>query len=452
MSQKPSLPQGTRDFSPIEMARRRYIFATAEKAFRSYGFHQIETPAMEQLSTLTGKYGEEGDTLLYKILNSGEYLKKAPAELLNQEKSSELIPYIAERGLRYDLTVPFARFVVMRQNEISFPFKRFQIQPVWRADRPQKGRYREFFQCDVDIVGSDSLIYEAELLCIYDAVLSNLKLPASIRINNRKVLQGVANQCNFGDNFRGFTTIIDKLDKIGLEEVIRLLNELGGNAEEAMKLLSQGQFNAEALSKLKSSLSDETALLGITELEEVLAYMEGFNTQNEILFDGTLARGLNYYTGTIYEVLAKGVKLGSIGGGGRYDDLTGIFGLKGVSGVGVSFGADRIYDAMLELDLFPSNLAHSATLLFCPMDDSALKQAFGMAHRCRSAGISCEVYPQAAKLKKQLGYANANSISFAVILGQDEMSSGKMTLKNLITGEQELVGFDELLIKISANS
>lgn len=450
MSQKPAIPQGTRDFSPMEMARRRYIFSTVENLFRRYGFQQIETPSMENLSTLTGKYGEEGDTLLFKILNSGDFLSKAPQQLIEEKNSSRLVPHIADRGLRYDLTVPFARYVVMHQNDITFPFKRYQIQPVWRADRPQKGRYREFYQCDVDIVGSDSLLYEAELICIYDEAFAAFGLPVSIRINNRKILEGIANQCGFRDSFRSFTIIIDKLDKIGREKVIEELDQLGGNAVEAMNLLQQGTLDQAFIQTMKTRLKDETAQKGLAELEEVVSYLAAYPAKNELLFDGTLARGLNYYTGTIYEVQAKGVQMGSIGGGGRYDDLTGVFGLKGVSGVGISFGADRIYDVLLELNLFPETVSYSGKILFCPMDASVIPKAFAMATACRALGISCEVYPGAAKLKKQLGYADANKIAYSVILGQQEIESGELSFKNMETGEQVSLSLEEIIAKLKA--
>jgi len=448
MSQKPSIPQGTRDFSPQEMARRRYIFSTLEEVFRRYGFQQIETPSFENLSTLTGKYGEEGDTLLFKILNSGDYLKKAPDELIEEKNSSKLISHIADRGLRYDLTVPFARYVVMHQSEISFPFKRYQIQPVWRADRPQRGRYREFYQCDVDIVGSDSLVYESELLCIYDEAFHAFGLPVSIRVNNRKVLEGIANECGFKENFKSFTIIIDKLDKIGSEKVEEELTALGGDAKTAMSFLQQGKLNAEFIASMKSKLKDEIALKGLEELEEVINYLSNYQAHNEILFDGTLARGLNYYTGTIYEVQALGIKMGSIGGGGRYDDLTSIFGLKGVSGVGVSFGADRIYDVLLELNLFPESATSSSALLICPMDDNAKSKAFALAIQSRSAGISTEIYPSAAKLKKQLGYADSNKIAYAILLGEQELETGILSLKNMVTGEQESLSMEAIITKL----
>ena len=445
MSQKPSIPQGTRDFTPREMAGRRYIFSTVENVFRRYGFQQIETPSLENLSTLTGKYGDEGDTLLFKVLNSGDYLSKAPEELLREKNSGALLPFISGRGLRYDLTVPFARFVVMHQHEISFPFKRYQIQPVWRADRPQKGRYREFYQCDVDIVGSDSLLYEAELICIYDEVFAEFGLPVSIRLNNRKILEGVARQCGFAEEFRAFTVIIDKLDKIGREKVLEELNALGGDGNAALELLSSGTFDQHYIHTLKDKLQDETARKGIAELEEILSYLKSYKTINEVVFDGTLARGLNYYTGTIYEVQAYGVKMGSIGGGGRYDDLTGIFGLNGVSGVGISFGADRIYDVLDELNLFPVSASTYSQVLFCCMDKEALPYAFALAADCRKTGIACEVYPQDAKLKKQLGYADANSIPYAVILGAREMESGQLSCKNLHSGEQVTLDRDGLI-------
>ncbi|TNE78983.1 MAG: histidine--tRNA ligase [Bacteroidetes bacterium] len=437
MSQKPSVPQGTRDFSPVEMARRRYIFSTLEAVFKQYGFKQLETPSLENLSTLTGKYGDEGDKLLFKVLNSGDYLQKAPDELVQAKDSKELIKHIADRGLRYDLTVPFARYVVMHQHEISFPFKRYQIQPVWRADRPQKGRYREFYQCDADIVGSDSLLYEAELSCIYDEAFHRLGIPVSIRINNRKVLESIAIRCGFGETFRDFTVIIDKLDKIGEEKVAEELTALGGDAQAAVALLASKTFNREALDGLAKELNNEVGEKGIAELEELLSYLETQNLHNEIILDTTLARGLNYYTGTIYEVVAKSVKMGSIGGGGRYDDLTGIFGLKGVSGVGISFGADRIYDVLLEMNAFPELGANFTQLIFCPMDEASRLYSFKLASQCREAGIQTEVYPEPAKLKKQLGYADNNGIPVAVIVGENERESGALSVKFLQDGQQE---------------
>lgn len=445
MSQKPSIPQGTRDFSPLEMARRRYIFSKIENVFRSYGFKQIETPSFENLSTLTGKYGDEGDKLLFKILNSGDYLSKAPSDLVKPENSKELIKYIADRGLRYDLTVPFARYVVMHQHEFSFPFKRFQIQPVWRADRPQKGRYREFYQCDADIVGSDSLIYEAELTSIYDKAFADLNIPVSIRINNRKILEGIAIDCGFGDQFVAFTVIIDKLDKIGEERVKEELGVLGGDAEKAISLLSQRVFSIDSVTELRGKLPNDIAQKGCDELEEIANYLQYTNLQNEVLLDTTLARGLNYYTGTIYEVLAKEVKMGSIGGGGRYDDLTGIFGLKDVSGVGISFGADRIYDVLLEMSAFPEMNADFTQVLICPMDEESKIVAFELAQNCRNNSIRTEVYPEASKLKKQLGYADSNQIPFAVIIGENERLSGNYSVKNLTSGEQQSLNTEELI-------
>lgn len=448
MSQKPSLPQGTRDFSPLEMARRRYIFSTIESVFQQYGFQQIETPSLENLSTLTGKYGDEGDNLLFKVLNSGDYLGKAPEDLLKEKNSGKLISHIADRGLRYDLTVPFARYVVMHQNDIRFPFKRYQIQPVWRADRPQKGRYREFFQCDADVVGSDSLMHEAELCCVYDAAFAAFQLPVSIRINNRKILEGIANETGFGNEFRAFTIIIDKLDKIGMDKVKEELSALGGDARRAMNLLSQGKLDEAFLLNLKTGLKDDTALKGIAELEEVCTYLQAYPLKNELVFDGTLARGLNYYTGTIYEVQATDVKMGSIGGGGRYDNLTGIFGLDGVSGVGISFGADRIYDVLLESDRFPQTETAGTRLLLCPMDEPALQEAFAYAVKLREAGIATEVYPAAAKLKKQLTYADHNGIPFAAILGEEERNSGKLSCKDLKSGEQTALSLTDVIARL----
>jgi len=436
MSQKPSIPQGTRDFTPVQSARRKYIFQTIESVFQQYGFKQIETPAMENLSTLLGKYGDEGDKLLFRILNSGDFLSKAKPEALESPSAENLVSDISSRGLRYDLTVPFARFVVMHQNEINFPFKRYQIQPVWRADRPQKGRYREFYQCDADVVGSDSLLFEAELTSIYDKVFAQLNIPVQIRINNRKILEGLAIASGFGDQFRSFTVAIDKLDKIGEEKLKEELNALGGNADVALELLQALELNAATIDKLSEALDSEIGQAGIQELKELNAYLEIQHIDNELILDTSLARGLSYYTGTIFEVLAKGVKMGSIGGGGRYADLTGIFGMKDMSGVGISFGADRIYDVLEELELFPEDRMNQTQLLFCCMDEASRLYAYSAAEQCRAAGIRVEVYPDLSKMKKQLGYANNEGIPFAAIIGERERESGNLALKDLENGIQ----------------
>lgn len=449
MAQKPSIPSGMRDFSPLEMSRRKHIFNAIEKVFLRYGFKQIETPAMENLSTLTGKYGDEGDKLLFKVLNSGDFISKASDEALQQKNSNRLLSQISEKGLRYDLTVPFARYVVMHQQEITYPFKRYQIQPVWRADRPQKGRYREFYQCDADIVGSDSLLFEAELAKIYDEVFMALDLQVVIRINNRKILEGIAIEINAADRFRDITVIIDKLDKIGWEKVAEELQTIGIGAEqqEIMKqLLVSRPLNKELVSFLRGHLTNETGKKGIDELEQVIGYLEPMKLQNPVLFDGTLARGLNYYTGIIYEVgAAEGTFTSSIGGGGRYDDLTGIFGLKGISGVGISFGADRIYDVLQDLDRFPEEEGSFTRLLFCPVDEEALLYSIPLVQLCRNAGISAEIYPEPAKLKKQLGYANSNKILYTVVIGETERTTGKLSFKNMISGEQQSLDIEQVI-------
>ncbi len=449
MSQKPSIPQGTRDFTPIESARRKYIFTTIEAVFQHYGFKQIETPAMENLSTLLGKYGDEGDKLLYRILNSGDFLKGASETDKQHADAETLLPHVASRGLRYDLTVPFARFVVMHQHEINFPFKRYQIQPVWRADRPQKGRYREFYQCDADVVGSDSLLFEAELTSIYDEVFHRLRIPVQIRINNRKVLEGLAEAAGFKANFRAFTVAIDKLDKIGEEKLLEELNALGGNGKMALGFLENKTLSGSAIDQLSDLMQSEIGQEGIAELRELNAYLETQQLHNEVVLDTSLARGLNYYTGTIYEVVAKEVKMGSIGGGGRYADLTGIFGMKDMSGVGISFGADRIYDVLLESELFPEQTAASTQLLFCCMDEASRVYAYQQAMVCREAGIRVEVYPDIAKMKKQLGYANNEQIPFAAIVGERERESGKLAFKDLKTGDQQELNTSEIIKHIN---
>lgn len=444
---KPSIPEGTRDFSPEIVAKRNYIFDTVRKVFVKYGFQPIETPTLEKLSTLTGKYGDEGDKLLFKVLNNGDFLKKANKEALATMDSSKLISSIADRGLRYDLTVPFARYVVMHQNDITFPFKRYQIQPVWRADRPQRGRYREFYQCDVDVVGSNSLVYEAELVQIYDEVFSNLGLDVVIKINNRKILFGMAEAAGISEKFMDMTVAIDKLDKIGWDGVAKELTDRG-IGEEAIALIDK-LLKVNNLTDLeKFGDKSESLLRGIQELRTFHEYFDLKGSKNEVRFDITLARGLNYYTGCIFEVAAKDVKMGSIGGGGRYDDLTGVFGLKGVSGVGVSFGADRIYDCLAELDLFPKENEQSLKLLFVAFDAETHRFAFKCLNETRAAGINSDIYPDATKLKKQMDYANKRGVPFVCLIGSDEMDSGLLSLKNMMTGEQEKVALADIISKL----
>jgi histidyl-tRNA synthetase len=444
---KPSIPEGTRDFSPEVVGKRNYIFDTVRKVFVKYGFQPIETPTLEKLSTLTGKYGDEGDKLLFKVLNNGDFLAKVDPSVLEAKNSTKLVSQICDRGLRYDLTVPFARYVVMHQNDIVFPFKRYQIQPVWRADRPQRGRYREFYQCDVDVVGSNSLVYEAELVQIYDEVFSNLGLDVVIKINNRKILFGMAEAAGIPDKFMDMTVAIDKLDKIGWDGVAKELTDRG-IGEEAIGLIDK-LLKINNLTDLeKFGDKSESLLRGIQELRTFHDYFDFKGSKNEVRFDITLARGLNYYTGCIFEVAAKDVKMGSIGGGGRYDDLTGVFGLKGVSGVGVSFGADRIYDCLAELDLFPKENQQSLKLLFVAFDAETHRFAFKCLNETRAAGINSEIYPDATKLKKQMDYANKRGVPFVCLIGSDEMESKLLTLKNMMTGEQEKMSLNAIIQKI----
>jgi histidyl-tRNA synthetase len=446
---KPSIPQGTRDFSPEQVARRTYIFDTIRKVFQKYGFAPIETPTLENLSTLTGKYGEEGDKLLFKVLNNGDYLAKADPSVLEAKNSSKLISQICDRGLRYDLTVPFARYVVMHQNDIVFPFKRYQIQPVWRADRPQRGRYREFYQCDADVVGSPSLVYEAELVQIYDEVFKQFGLDVVIKINNRKILFGMAEAAGIPDQFMDMTIAIDKLDKIGWDGVateLRNRNIGESSIEMINKMLTIN--NLEDLEAYGDK--SESLVKGIAELRKFHTYFDQKPSANKVEFDITLARGLNYYTGCIFEVAATDVKMGSIGGGGRYDDLTSVFGLKNVSGVGISFGADRIYDCLAELELFPTASAQSLKVLFVAFDEETHRFAFNCLNKIREAGINSDIYPEPTKLKKQLDYADRREVPFVVLVGSDEMESGILTIKNMKTGEQqklELPKIIELLAK-----
>lgn len=449
MAQKPSIPKGTRDFSPIEMARRNYIFDTIREVFKLYGFKQIETPAMENLSTLMGKYGEEGDKLLFKILNSGDFLRGADKALVENDDYVHLTSQICEKGLRYDLTVPFARYVVQHRNELQFPFKRFQIQPVWRADRPQKGRYREFYQCDADIVGSDSLVNEIELLQLVDEVFSRLKINITIKLNNRKVLAGIAELIGAPEKIIDITVAIDKIDKIGIDNVNAELRERGLSDEAIATLqpiLAIDGSISERLEQLESLLAtSEIGALGVKELREVVSGVEALGLCATLDLDVSLARGLNYYTGTIIEVKAQDVVIGSITGGGRYDNLTGVFGLSGVSGVGISFGADRIYDVLNALDLYPDEAKDSTRVMFVNFGVAEAGASMKMLKELRNAGIAAEIYPDAAKMKKQMGYADALAIPFVAIVGETEMTQNKMMLKNMVTGEQSLVGVEEAI-------
>lgn len=453
MAQKPSIPKGTRDFSPAEMARRNYIFDTIRDVFRLYGFKQIETPAMENLSTLMGKYGEEGDKLLFKILNSGDFLSKADRSLIDAGDCVRLTSQLCEKGLRYDLTVPFARYVVQHRNELQFPFKRFQIQPVWRADRPQKGRYREFYQCDADIIGSDSLINEIELLQLIDEVFRRLKINITIKLNNRKVLAGIAELIGAPEKIVDITVAIDKIDKIGIDNVNAELRERGLN-EEAIATLQpilaiDGTIN-ERINKLANILaSSETGMLGVKELREVIEGVNALGLQATLDLDVSLARGLNYYTGTIIEVKAQDVQIGSITGGGRYDNLTGVFGLPDVSGVGISFGADRIYDVLNTLDLYPAETSSATTVMFTNFGAAEATASMKMIKQLRAAGISAEIYPENAKMKKQMGYADALKVPYVAIVGENELAENKMMLKEMATGNQQLLSVEEAIQKLS---
>ena len=446
--QKPSIPKGTRDFSPEEMAKRNYIFDTIKEVYKLYGFSQIETPAMENLNTLMGKYGEEGDKLLFKILNSGDFLRSMSNKDIDEGNSVKTANKISEKGLRYDLTVPFARYVVMHRNEITFPFKRYQIQQVWRADRPQKGRYREFYQCDADIVGSDSLLNEVELVQIIDEVFTQFGINVSIRINNRKILSGIAEIIGEADNITVITTAIDKIDKIGLEKVNEELSLAGVTDEAIQKLqpiLQLSGTTSEKLDELRGLFeTSEIGLKGVEEMEYIFNKCTALELKNEFVLDLTLARGLNYYTGAIIEVKAVDAQMGSITGGGRYDNLTGIFGLKGVSGVGISFGADRIYDVLTDLNLFPNNFSHSTDLLFVNFGESESDFILPLITKMRKAGVRCELYPESAKMKKQLSYADNNKIPYVALIGANEIKNSSVTLKNMISGEQKTVLVDDL--------
>lgn len=453
MATKPSIPKGTRDFSPVEMAKRNYIFNTIREVFYRYGFQQIETPSMENLSTLMGKYGEEGDKLLFKIQNSGDYFSGLTDEELLSRNAAKLASKFCEKGLRYDLTVPFARYVVMHRDEITFPFKRFQIQPVWRADRPQKGRYREFYQCDADVVGSNSLLNEVELVQMIDAVFQKFGIRVSIKINNRKILTGIAEIIGEADKIVDITVAIDKLDKIGLDNVNAELASKGIPQEAIDKLqpiiLLSGS-NEEKIATLKNELAaSETGLKGVEESEFILKTIAGLGIQSEVELDLTLARGLNYYTGAIFEVKALDVQIGSISGGGRYDNLTGVFGMEGMSGVGISFGADRIYDVLNQLDLYPKEAVNGTQLLFVNFGEAEAAYVLPVLAQVRAAGIRAEIYPDAAKMKKQMSYANAKMVPFVAIVGENEMKEGKIMLKNMTSGEQSLVTPEELVAAIN---
>ncbi|MEW5845578.1 MAG: histidine--tRNA ligase [Bacteroidota bacterium] len=453
---KPSIPKGTRDFSPEQMVRRNYIFDTIRSVFSKYGFMPIETPAMENLSTLLGKYGDEGDKLLFKILNSGDFLDKVDPNVLKPGNSNAASLAICEKGLRYDLTVPFARFVVQYQNEIVFPFKRYQIQPVWRADRPQKGRYREFYQCDVDVIGSNSLLNEAELVLIINEVFEKLKVRTLLKVNNRKILSGIAEVIGHADKLVDITVAIDKIEKIGIDAVNAELMERGIDDAAIQKLqpiiLLQGS-NAAKLSTLRNVLqTSPVGLKGIEEMEELFRYIEAWgDLSTQVELDLSLARGLNYYTGAIFEVKALDTEMGSICGGGRYDDLTGIFGLPNVSGVGVSFGADRIYDVMLQLNLFPESLTSTTQVMFANFGATEVAYCMPAARRLRDAGISVEIYPDSAKVKKQFEYANKRNIRFMVIAGEAEVQNRQFSVKNMGTGEQTTIPFDSLEKHIKSN-
>ncbi|QKJ32374.1 histidine--tRNA ligase [Mucilaginibacter mali] len=455
---KPSVPKGTRDFSPAEMAKRNFIFDTIKSVFRKYGYQQIETPSMENSSTLMGKYGDEGDKLIFKIINSGDFWSDAESKKQKTEgfefSAKSLLPIISEKALRYDLTVPFARYVVMHQNEITFPFKRFQVQPVWRADRPQKGRYREFYQCDADVVGSPSLLNEAEFVLIYDEALSKLGLKDfSIKINNRKILSGIAEVVNKADQIVDMTVAIDKLDKIGLEGVSKELLERGfteENIEQIKPIILLEGTTEEKLASLRSVLANsDVGLKGCEELETVFNYLKSFTMQNgKVELDITLARGLNYYTGAIFEVKTNEVQMGSIGGGGRYDDLTGMFGLKDLTGVGISFGADRIYDVLEELKLFPEATSQSTQVLICPFDAEGEAYALPLLQQLRNKGINTELYPAGAKIKKQLDYANNKAIPTVIIIGGDEMVTGQLTVKDMVNGTQQKLTVPQIITKL----
>ena len=454
MANKPGIPKGTRDFSPAEMAKRNYIFNTIREVYALYGFQQIETPAMENLSTLMGKYGDEGDKLLFKVLNSGDFMNKVSDEELSERNPLHLAARFCEKGLRYDLTVPFARYVVMHREELQMPFKRYQIQPVWRADRPQKGRYREFYQCDADVVGSDSLLNEVELMQIIDTVFTRFGVRVDIKINNRKILTGIAETIGAADKIVDITVAIDKLDKIGIDNVNAELREDGLSDEQIAKLQPIIMLSGSNDDKLKTIAdvlkNSEVGCKGVEETKFILDVLKTTNIKSKVSFDLTLARGLNYYTGAIFEVKALDVEIGSITGGGRYDNLTGIFGMPGLSGVGISFGADRIFDVLNQLDLYPKESLNATQLLFINFGEKETAYCLPIVSAAREQGIRTEIYPDAVKMKKQMSYANAKAIPFVALAGETEMAEGKITLKNMTTGEQFLVTPDELLKTIKS--
>ena len=447
-----SIPKGTRDFSPEEMAKRNYIFNTIREVYSLYGYQQIETPSMETLQTLMGKYGEEGDKLLFKILNSGDFLAKVSDDELKEKNIPHLAARLCEKGLRYDLTVPFARYVVMHRNDLQMPFKRYQIQPVWRADRPQKGRYREFYQCDADVVGSDSLMNEVELMQIIDDVFTRFGIRVQIKINNRKILTGIAEAIGEAEKIVDITVAIDKLDKIGIDNVNEELRKAGlfeASIERLQPIVSLSGTNEEKLNTISNVLQQsETGLKGVEETRFIINTLKGCDLKNEVELDLTLARGLNYYTGAIFEVKALDTPMGSITGGGRYDNLTGIFGMPGLSGVGISFGADRIFDVLNTLNLYPKEAVADSQLLFINFGEREMAYILPIANKCRKAGIRTEIYPDAAKMKKQMSYANGRNIPFVVLAGDNEMAEGKITLKNMATGEQKLLTPEELIKEI----
>ena len=449
MAQKPSIPKGTRDFSPMEMAKRNYIFDTIKQVYQLYGFQQIETPAMETLGTLMGKYGEEGDKLLFKVLNSGDFLTKVSDDELKERNALHLAAKLCEKGLRYDLTVPFARYVVMHREELQLPFKRYQMQPVWRADRPQKGRYREFWQFDGDIVGSDSLLNEVELMQIVDTVFSRFGVHVQIKINNRKILSGIAEVIGAAEKIVDITVAIDKLDKIGIDNVNQELREDGLSEEQIEKLqpiISLEGTNDAKLDTIAQVLAaSETGLKGVEETRFILDTLKTVGLKNEIQLDLTLARGLNYYTGAIFEVKALDVQIGSITGGGRYDNLTGIFGMPGISGVGISFGVDRIYDVLNALDCYPKDATNGTQLLFINFGDRETAYCLPAVAKAREAGIRTEIFPDSSKMKKQMSYANAKQIPFVALAGENEIAAGKLTLKNMLSGEQQLLNIEEII-------
>ena len=456
MAQKPSIPKGTRDFGPQEMSRRNYIFDTIREVYSLYGFQQIETPAMENLSTLMGKYGEEGDKLLFKILNSGDFLRGIGADDLGAGATGHLAALLCEKGLRYDLTVPFARYVVQHREELTLPFRRYQIQPVWRADRPQKGRYREFYQCDADVVGSDSLLCEVELMQIIEEVFRRFGIRVCIKINNRKILSGIAEMIGEADKIVDITVAIDKLDKIGLDAVNEELRQVGISEEAIQKLqpiINLSGTNQEKIQTMREALAGiEVGQKGLDEVEYVLNVIknEQLKIKNDIELDLTLARGLNYYTGCIFEVKALDVEIGSITGGGRYDNLTGIFGMPGLSGVGISFGADRIYDVLNQLDLYPKTVTTATQVLFVNFGEKETAYSLPIAAKLRAQGIRTETYPDASKMKKQMQYANQKGIPFVAMTGETEMAEGKVMLKNMQTGEQQLLSPDEMILKLKS--